>query len=142
MEKISIVIADDHILIRDGIKAVLQSIDTFEVIGEACNGEEAIQLIDTLNPDIALLDITMPKKTGIEVVLEVKKYNQTVKFIMLSMHDNPEYVLKSVQAGALSYLLKNTDHEEIIKAVKSVGNGQKYFSPDIYNIILNNLTID
>ncbi len=140
MEKISIVIADDHILIRDGIKAVLQSIDTFEVIGEACNGEEAIQLIDTLNPDIALLDITMPKKTGIEVVLEVKKYNQTVKFIMLSMHDNPEYVLKSVQAGALSYLLKNTDHEEIIKAVKSVGNGQKYFSPDIYNIILNGLS--
>jgi DNA-binding NarL/FixJ family response regulator len=140
MGKISIVIADDHILIRDGIKAVLQSIDAFEVVGEASDGEEAIQLIDTLNPDIALLDITMPKKTGIEVVTEVKKYNQKIKFIMLSMHDNPEYVLKSVQAGALSYLLKNTDHEEIIKAVKSVGNGQKYFSSNIYNIILNGLS--
>ena len=139
MKKINIVIADDHVLIRDGIKALLQSIDEFEVIGEAADGEELIQLIDSLNPEIVLLDITMPKKTGIEVVAEVKQYNHSVKFIMLSMHDNPEYVLKSVQAGALSYLLKNTDHEEIIKAVKAVSSGQKYFSPDIYAIILNGL---
>ncbi|HSY61243.1 MAG TPA: response regulator transcription factor [Cytophaga sp.] len=139
MKKINIVIADDHVLIRDGIKALLQSIDEFEVIGEAADGEELIHLIDSLNPEIVLLDITMPKKTGIEVILEVKQYNHSVKFIMLSMHDNPEYVLKSVQAGALSYLLKNTDHEEIIKAVKAVSSGQKYFSPDIYSIILNGL---
>ncbi|WP_299251091.1 response regulator transcription factor [uncultured Cytophaga sp.] len=139
MKKIQIVIADDHVLIRDGIKALLQSIEEFEVVGEAADGEELIKLIDTLNPEIVLLDITMPKKTGIEVISEVKQYNHTVKFIMLSMHDNPEYVLKSVQAGALSYLLKNTDHEEIIKAVKAVSIGQKYFSPDIYSIILNGL---
>ena len=139
MKKINIVIADDHILIRDGIKALLQSIDEFEVIGEAADGEELIQLIDSLNPDIVLLDITMPNKTGIEVISEVKQYNHSAKFIVLSMHDNPEYVLKSVQAGALSYLLKNTDHEEIIKAVKAVSAGQKYFSPDIYSIILNGL---
>jgi DNA-binding NarL/FixJ family response regulator len=139
MKKINIVIADDHVLIRDGIKALLQSIDEFEVIGEAADGERLIQLIDSLNPEIVLLDITMPKKTGIEVIAEVKQYNNSVKFIMLSMHDNPEYVLKSVQAGALSYLLKNTDHEEIIKAVKAVSLGQKYFSPDIYSIILNGL---
>lgn len=139
MKKINIVIADDHVLIRDGIKALLQSIDEFEVVGEAADGEELIQLIDSLNPEIVLLDITMPKKTGIEVISEVKQYNHSVKFIMLSMHDNPEYVLKSVQAGALSYLLKNTDHEEIIKAVKAVSAGQKYFSPDIYSIILNGL---
>ena len=139
MKKINIVIADDHVLIRDGIKALLQSIDEFEVIGEAADGEELIQLIDSLNPEIVLLDITMPKKTGIEVIAEVKQYNHSVKFIMLSMHDNPEYVLKSVQAGALSYLLKNTDHEEIIKAVKAVSSEQKYFSPDIYSIILNGL---
>ncbi len=139
MKKINIVIADDHILIRDGIKALLQTVEEFEVVGEATDGEELVQFIDTLNPDIVLLDITMPKKTGIEVISEVKKYNHTVKFIILSMHDNPEYVLKSVQAGALSYLLKNTDHEEIIKAVKTVSAGQKYFSPDIYSIILNGL---
>jgi len=139
MKKINIVIADDHVLIRDGIKALLQSIDEFEVIGEAADGERLVQLIDSLNPEIVLLDITMPKKTGIEVIAEVKQYNNSVKFIMLSMHDNPEYVLKSVQAGALSYLLKNTDHEEIIKAVKAVSLGQKYFSPDIYSIILNGL---
>ncbi len=139
MKKISIVIADDHTLIRDGIKALLQSIDEFEVIGEATDGEELVQFIDTLDPDIVVVDITMPKKTGIEVITEVKKYNSRVKFIVLSMHDNPEYVLKSVQAGALSYLLKNTDHEEIVKAVKAVSAGQKYFSPDIYSIILNGL---
>lgn len=139
MQKISIVIADDHTLIRDGIKALLQSVDEFEVVGEATDGEELIQFIDTLDPEIVVLDITMPKKTGIEVISEVKKYNNRVKFIVLSMHDNPEYVLKSVQAGALSYLLKNTDHEEIVKAVKTVSAGQKYFSPDIYNIILNGL---
>lgn len=139
MQKISIVIADDHTLIRDGIKALLQSVDEFEVVGEATDGEELIQFIDTLDPEIVVLDITMPQKTGIEVISEVKKYNNRVKFIVLSMHDNPEYVLKSVQAGALSYLLKNTDHEEIVKAVKAVSSGQKYFSPDIYNIILNGL---
>lgn len=139
MKKIHIVIADDHVLIRDGIKALLQSIEEFEVVGEAADGDELIRLIDTLNPEIVLLDITMPNKTGIEVINEVKQYNHTVKFIMLSMHDNPEYVLKSVQSGALSYLLKNTDHEEIIKAIKLVSEGQKYFSPDIYTIILNGL---
>ncbi|MGN6645951.1 MAG: response regulator [Cytophaga sp.] len=139
MKKISIVIADDHTLIRDGIKALLQSIDEFEVVGEATDGEELVQFIDTLDPDIVVVDITMPKKTGIEVITEVKKYNSRVKFIVLSMHDNPEYVLKSVQAGALSYLLKNTDHEEIVKAVKAVSAGQKYFSADIYSIILNGL---
>lgn len=139
MKKISIVIADDHTLIRDGIKALLQSIDEFEVVGEATDGEELVQFIDTLDPDIVVVDITMPKKTGIEVITEVKKYNSRVKFIVLSMHDNPEYVLKSVQAGALSYLLKNTDHEEIVKAVKAVSSGQKYFSADIYSIILNGL---
>lgn len=139
MKKISIVIADDHTLIRDGIKALLQSEDEFEVVGEATDGEELVQFIDTLDPEVVVLDITMPKKTGIEVITEVKKYNSRVKFIVLSMHDNPEYVLKSVQAGALSYLLKNTDHEEIVKAVKTVSSGQKYFSPDIYNIILTGL---
>lgn len=139
MKKISIVIADDHTLIRDGIKALLQSVDEFEVVGEATDGEELVQFIDTLDPEVVVLDITMPKKTGIEVISEVKKYNNRVKFIVLSMHDNPEYVLKSVQAGALSYLLKNTDHEEIVKAVKAVSSGQKYFSPDIYNIILTGL---
>jgi two-component system nitrate/nitrite response regulator NarL len=139
MKKIPIIIADDHVLIRDGIKALLQTIEEFDVIGEATDGEELIKLIDTLNPEIVLLDITMPNKTGIQVINEIKQYNHAVKFIMLSMHDNPEYVLKSVQAGALSYLLKNTDHEEIIKAVKSVSEGHKYFSPDIYSIILNGL---
>lgn len=139
MKKISIVIADDHTLIRDGIKALLQSEEEFEVVGEATDGEELVQFIDTLDPEVVVLDITMPKKTGIEVISEVKKYNNRVKFIVLSMHDNPEYVLKSVQAGALSYLLKNTDHEEIVKAVKAVSSGQKYFSPDIYNIILTGL---
>jgi len=139
MKKISIVIADDHTLIRDGIKALLQAVEEFEVVGEATDGDELVQFIDTLDPEVVVLDITMPKKTGIEVIAEVKKYNNRVKFIVLSMHDNPEYVLKSVQAGALSYLLKNTDHEEIIKAVKAVSSGQKYFSPDIYTIILNGL---
>lgn len=139
MKKISIIIADDHTLIRDGIKSLLQSVDEFEVVGEATDGDELIQFIDTLDPEIVVLDITMPKKTGIEVITEVKKYNNRVKFIVLSMHDNPEYVLKCVQSGALSYLLKNTDHEEIIKAVKAVSAGQKYFSPDIYSIILNGL---
>ena len=115
MEKVSIVIADDHFLIRDGIKALLQSIESFEVVGEASDGEEAIKLIDSLNPDIALIDITMPKKTGIEIIAEVKKYNQSVKFIMLSMHDNPEYVLKSVN---YAIFLPHGTQSELQKANK------------------------
>jgi len=139
MEKISIVIADDHRLIRDGIKTLLKKDIDLEVVGEADNGEELINLLNTVTPDVILADISMPKFNGIEAMAALKKINPNLKFIILTMHEEPEYIIKSIQAGAGSYLLKNVEYEELQKAVRTVAGGGKYFNPSISTIMIENL---
>lgn len=139
MNKTSIVLADDHFLVRDGIRALLESEDNLEVIGEASNGEEAIEMVQKTHPDLLIIDIRMPKMTGIEAVEELKKQGNPVKCIILSMHDSEEYILKSVRAGASGYLLKDTGKVEFLKAIHTVEQGGKYFSGDISNVLVNNL---
>ncbi|MBC7451468.1 MAG: response regulator transcription factor, partial [Cytophagales bacterium] len=109
MNKIRILIADDHILIRDGIKALLQQEPDFEVCGEASDGIELLELLSEVVPDIIVLDLSMPGKNGIEIIKEVRITNPSVKCIILSMHEDPDYIVKSVQAGAKGYILKNAD---------------------------------
>lgn len=139
MNKTSIVLADDHFLVRDGIRALLESEDNLEVIGEASNGKEAIEMVKQTHPDLLIIDIRMPKMTGIEAVEELKKQGHPVKCIILSMHDSEEYILKSVRAGASGYLLKDTGKVEFLKAIHTVEQGGKYFSGDISNVLVNNL---
>ncbi|UJH89643.1 response regulator transcription factor [Antarcticibacterium sp. 1MA-6-2] len=138
MSKIRIVLADDHVLVRDGIKALLEDENDIEVIDEASDGLEALEVVKRSLPDVLVVDIRMPGLTGIEVVRKVREENLNLKTLILSMHDSEEYVLQSVQVGADGYLLKGASKDEFLKALHKVADGGKYFSGDISSILVNN----
>jgi two-component system response regulator DegU len=139
MEKINIVLADDHVLVRNGIKAMLESDTQIDVIGEASNGVEALESAKALKPDIIILDIRMPEMTGLEAAAKLKDFAPGTKAMILSMHDSEEYVLQALDAGAFGYLLKDTDKAEFLKAVKQIHIGNKYFSGAVSNVLANRL---
>ncbi|MFS4449686.1 response regulator transcription factor [Maribacter sp. 2307UL18-2] len=139
MNQTTIVLVDDHVLVRDGIRALLESEEDLVVIGEGADGTEAIALVEAKKPDILIIDIRMPRMTGIEAVEKLSAANAEVKCIILSMHDSEEYILQSVAAGAKGYLLKDTGKVEFIKAIHTVQEGGKYYSGDISNVLVNNL---
>ena len=139
MKETSIVLVDDHSLVRDGIKALLETEKDLKVIGEGSDGVEALTLVKEKKPDILIIDIRMPNMTGVEAVEKLSALNINVKCIILSMHDSEEYILQSVTAGAKGYLLKDTGKVEFIKAIHAVRDGGKYYSGDISNVLVNNL---
>lgn len=140
MEKqITIALVDDHMLVRNGIKSLLEEEIDLHVIAEGSNGYEAIDIVNKLQPDILIIDVRMPELNGIDAVKEIQKNQSTTRAIVLSMHDSEEYILQSIKAGAFGYLLKDTDKKEFIKAIHTVYAGEKYFSGDISNIIVSNL---
>ncbi len=134
-----IVLADDHSLVRDGIRALLEEEKDLEVIGEASNGKEAVAMVQEKQPDLLIIDIRMPEMNGIEAAEILKNLGVATKCIILSMHDSEEYILKSVSAGASGYLLKDTGKAEFLKAIHTVKEGGKYFSGDISNVLVNNI---
>ncbi|MFD2726348.1 response regulator [Hyunsoonleella rubra] len=138
MDKINVVLADDHVLVRDGIRALLEDQTGIEVIAEASNGKEALEVIQRSKPHILIVDIRMPEMNGIEVVGEINKSGSDVKTLVLSMHDSEEYVVQAIQAGADGYLLKGASKEEFLKALNKVAYGGKYFTGDVSAIIMNN----
>ena len=137
---IRVVLADDHVFVRDGIKSLLENEAKIEVVGEATDGLEALKSVEFNQPDLLILDIRMPNMTGIEVVEKLRSQNNLVKIVMLSMHESEEYVLKSIKAGADGYLLKGSSKEEFLKALHTVSEGGKYFSGDISSILIGQLT--
>jgi len=139
-ETIRVVLADDHVFVRDGIKSLLENEANIEVVGEATDGVEALKVVEAEQPDLLILDIRMPNMTGIEVVEKLRTQNNQVKIVMLSMHESEEYVLKSIKAGADGYLLKGSSKEEFMKAVHTIANGGKYFSGDISSILISQLS--
>ena len=138
MSIINVVLADDHVLVRDGIKALLEDQEGIRVIDEASNGVEALEVIKNNKPHLLIVDIRMPELNGIEVVAEINKNYADVRTLVLSMHDSEEYVVKAIQAGADGYLLKGASKEEFLKAIYKVAAGGKYFTGDISSIIMNN----
>ncbi|WP_405268386.1 response regulator [Cellulophaga sp. Ld12] len=138
-QTIRIVLADDHSLVRDGIRALLEEEEDLVVVAEVSNGKEAIDMVNEKKPDLLIIDIRMPEMNGIDAVEILNKQGTTTKTIILSMHDSEEYILKSVSAGANGYLLKDTGKTEFIKAIRTVQHGGKYFSGDISNVLVNNL---
>ena len=126
-----VVIADDHGVVREGIRGVLESADGLEVVGEAADGDEALGLVAKLDPDVVVLDVTMPGQTGLEVAREVRKSGFAARVLILSMHDDPEYVLEAVRAGADGYLLKDASPAELRDAVRAVHEGKECFSPRV-----------
>ncbi|SFW63959.1 response regulator transcription factor [Cellulophaga fucicola] len=136
---ISIVLADDHSLVRDGIRSLLEEEKDLVVVAEASNGQEAIDIVEEKKPDLLIIDIRMPVMNGIEAVEILNTKGTATKTIILSMHDSEEYILKSVKAGANGYLLKDTGKVEFIKAIRTVQQGGTYFSGDISNVLVNSL---
>lgn len=137
MKKIQVVLVDDHTIVRNGLRSILESTDEIEVIGEASNGEEALEKIAYLKPQIMLIDISMPGMSGIELVDKVVKQNNSIRPVILSMHNDDAYILKSVEAGAYGYLLKDATREEILSALHTVKDGEKYFNPAVAAVIVN-----
>jgi len=137
---IRVVLADDHVFVRDGIKSLLENETNIAVVGEGTDGIEALTVVESQKPDLLIVDIRMPNLTGIEVVEKLRNQNNPIKIIMLSMHESEEYVLKSIKAGADGYLLKGSSKDEFLKALHTVANGGKYFSGDISSILIGQLT--
>ncbi len=136
MDKIRIIIADDHQLFRNGLKILLDSFPDFEVTGEASNGEDFIRLIKSTPAEIALMDINMPEMDGIEATKRTLKTNPGLNIIALSMYGEEEYYYKMVDAGAKGFLLKDSDISEVREAILTVMKGGSYFSQELlYHVI-------
>lgn len=131
MDKIKIILADDHRIFRDGIKSLLSDNEQINVIGEASNGTELLELLRVLIPDIAIVDITMPGLSGIEITRQITSKYPEINVIILSMHTNEEFVINSINAGAKGYLPKDTTKEELTDAIKIIFEGGEYYSKSV-----------
>ncbi|MBI5952979.1 MAG: response regulator transcription factor [Chloroflexi bacterium] len=141
MHPIKVILADDHKLVRQGMRALLDAQTEIEVVGEASDGQEALKLIETLSPDIAFLDVMMPNLNGIEVAKIVRDRKSRTRLIFLSMHANATYVVRALQSGALAYVLKDSDFSEILQAIHNVLEGRRYLSAaiadEVFEMLLN-----
>jgi DNA-binding NarL/FixJ family response regulator len=131
MKRIRIVIADDHAVVREGTRTMLDKEKDMEVVGEAEYGEEAIRLIEELHPDVAVLDVSMPRLGGIEVTRRIKPRFPSLAILVLTIHDNDEYVFALLEAGAAGYLLKDARRHEVIEAIRAVASGESILHPSI-----------
>ena len=138
--KIRIIIADDHPLFINGIKALLKKTTNFEIVAEAENGEDLIKQVELHKPDVVLTDIQMPVKDGIEATKEICKRFPKIKVIALTTFSESIYIKKMLVAGASGYILKTTDKEGLITAIKKVATGDKYFSEEAVNQLMNNFS--
>ncbi|MFI5222082.1 MAG: response regulator [Bacteroidia bacterium] len=136
MKKFKILIADDHSIVREGIKTMLKDVEGFEFIGEAENGKEAIEKIKKLSPDIFITDISMPEMSGIEAIQIVKKEFPNVKTLILTIHSEEEYIEQIFKSGATGCLYKNAGKNEFELAIRSVGIGENYYCRGLSNVLL------
>lgn len=138
-DKIRVVLADDHTFVRHAIRQALESAEDIEVLGEASDGNMALQLVDELKPDIALLDIQMPGLSGVEVTRQIKVLFPKVRILILTAFDDDPYVFAVLQAGADGYLLKTLEVDDLIRAVRAVHRGESALSPEITEMVLKQL---
>ena len=140
MHTIKVVVADDHTILRQGIKALLDNQAGIEVIGEAKDGREALTLIERLQPDVILMDIAMPGLNGLEATRRIKKKFPKIKVLVLTMYTNEEYVFQILQAGANGYLVKETAFQDLISAITAVYRDEAFMSPSISKKVINRYT--
>ena len=136
MKKIRILLADDHTILRDGIRALLEDQDDIEVIGEAEDGQSAVKMTAQLIPDIVIMDIAMPLLNGLEATHQIKRDSPQVKVLILTMHENEEYIRQVLAAGALGYVLKDAAARDLLGAIRSVYNGEAVLSPAITRLVI------
>jgi DNA-binding NarL/FixJ family response regulator len=130
-QKVRIVIAEDHTILREGLRSLLSSDTSFEIVGEAEDGREAIKCVEKFRPDLILTDLSMPRMNGMEAIKEIKRQSPKTKVLVLTVHKAEEYILATFRAGANGYLLKDSTHAELVMAVKKVLSGKQYISPEI-----------
>lgn len=134
--KYRIIIAEDHTIVREGLRALLASDPDFEVAGEAEDGRDAIRCVERLRPDIVLMDLSMPKMQGMEAMREIKKLHPETAILVLTVHKNEEYILAAFEAGANGYVLKDATHGELITAIRTAVKGKPYLSPAISEMVI------
>jgi DNA-binding NarL/FixJ family response regulator len=141
--RVRIVVADDHALVREGIRRVLEEDPGFEVVAEAADGEETLALVAATAPDVVVLDISMPRLSGLDVTRRLRDEHPKVRTLILSMHDDTEYVLRAVRAGAAGYLLKDDAGPQLLRqAVRAVHAGDSFFSPAVASRLTDALRSD
>lgn len=131
MSRINVMLVDDHNMVREGIKQLIETEDDIKVIAQACNGNQAIEMANIYKPDIILMDINMPEKNGIEAIKEIKSTDEDCKIIVLTIHHEREYLLKTIELGAQGYVLKDSDHNILISAIRMVNNGETFIQPNM-----------
>ena len=130
-DKVRIVLADDHTILREGLRSLLTADAEFVVVGEAQDGREAVRCVERLEPDLLLMDLSMPRMSGMDAIREIKKRFPDTRVIALTVHKTEEYLLTTLQAGADGYVLKDATHDELVMAIRTVMAGKFYLSPDV-----------
>ncbi|MBI2862451.1 MAG: response regulator transcription factor [Chloroflexi bacterium] len=137
MPKIRVLVVDDHSVVRSGLRWLINSEPDLQVVGEATDGLEAVQKAQELQPDIVLMDITMPGLTGLEATRRIKKTNPDVAVLTLTMHESEEHFFQALQAGALGYIPKSAPDTEVLAAIRSAARGQSYLSPAMATLLVS-----
>lgn len=131
-----VLIADDHALVRQGMRSILSDVADLEIVGEATDGRQTVELAEKLHPDIAVIDISMKELNGIEAIAQVRRKSPSTFIIALSMFGEERYVTRAVRSGAKAYVLKDSSGEDLLQAIRAVQQGQSFFSPSVAKVML------
>ncbi len=135
----SVLIVEDHALVRAGICALLARESDIVVVGEVATGEEAVKIACAIRPDVVLMDLNMPGRGGLHAISEIRKFAPTVKILVITMHKSDEYIHEALRSGASGYILKESGHDELIFAIRKVLTGKIYLSPDVSERVISNM---
>ncbi|MCB0192715.1 MAG: response regulator transcription factor [Anaerolineae bacterium] len=138
--EIRLILADDHAVVRSGTRELLEQQPDLKIIGEASDGEEAVQLASTLQPDVVVMDVRMPRLNGIEATRRIKADYPKIRILVLTAHDDDEYVFALLQAGANGYLLKTAEIDELVRAIRTVASGQPALAPEVTGKVMQQFT--
>jgi two-component system response regulator NreC len=134
--KIKIMLTEDHAMLREGLRGLIERQPDMDIVGEAKDGRAAVEMALTLKPDVIIMDVTMPDMSGIEATRQIKAQNPDIKIVALSAYDKPDFVLGMIKAGASAYLLKDNLFDELLKAIKATMEGQSYLCPEVAKIVV------
>jgi DNA-binding NarL/FixJ family response regulator len=140
IERITLLLADDHAVVRSGTRELLERQPDFHIVGEAVDGEQAVRLTQELQPDVVVMDVRMPKLSGVEATRRIKAENPAVRVLVLTAHDDDEYVFALLQAGANGYLLKTSEIDELVRAIRTVHAGQSALAPTVAGKVVAQFT--